>query len=416
MRRGPGVKEDAKNLGIVGGSAALATLITAGLLLGRMTGHETVHVQYKVDPTPTSLTYRVVTPLSGTNRLYGTVHTVGGEQLTGYIRWDRNEGSWTDLLDANKPTERGGASVSGIRFGHVEEIEVLDSESALFTLKSGDEVELRARASDLGTGLRALTIDHDGGSHSELQWRDLDRIEFNGAPSAARPAEGRLFGTLRTRSGMEFTGYIAWDVDEIYSSDILDGDLDGERLRIPFGAISSIERHASWAARVRLHDGEELILDGTNDVDDSNSGISVSDAALGQVKVEWDEFESVRFHGTDTEVVFSAMDGGSRIEGTVTTEAGEQLSGTIRWDSDEAYTWEMLNGDAGEVEFNVEFGMIAGIVKTTRGAEVTLLDGRAFELTESNDVDDGNRGIVVETDSGNFEVEWDDFRQLTLSN
>ena len=381
-----------------------------------MTRHESIHLDYEVEPAVSSLAYRVVTPLSGANRLYGTVHTVGGEHLTGYIRWDRNEGSWTDLLDANKPMERGGSSVSGIRFGHVDEIEVLSNRAALFKLKSGEEVELRARASDLGTGLRALTIDHDGGSHSELRWRDLERVEFEEAPSDSRPAEGRLFGTLTTRSGMEFTGYIAWDVDEIYSSDVLDGDLDGERLRIPFGAIASIERHASWAALVQLHDGEELILDGRADVDDSNSGISVSDPALGQIKVDWDEFESVRFHGADTEDGFSVMDGGGRIEGTVITEDGQQLSGTIRWDRDEAYTWEMLNGSVDDVEFNVEFGMIANIVKTMAGAEVTLRDGRIFELSESNDVDDGNRGIVVETERREVEVEWDDFRQLTLPN
>jgi len=39
---------------------------------------------------------------SGDNRLYGRVVTVRGREYEGYLRWDRNEGSWADLLDANK--------------------------------------------------------------------------------------------------------------------------------------------------------------------------------------------------------------------------------------------------------------------------------------------------------------------------
>ena len=49
------------------------------------------------------------------------------------------------------------------------------------------------------------------------------------------------------------------------------------------------------SACVVLNSGEELILSGTNDVNDENSGISVSDPALGQVKVGWDDFADVTF-------------------------------------------------------------------------------------------------------------------------
>ena len=45
-----------------------------------------------------------VAPLraSGDNRLYGRVVTSDGQEYEGYLRWDRNEGSWADLLDAKK--------------------------------------------------------------------------------------------------------------------------------------------------------------------------------------------------------------------------------------------------------------------------------------------------------------------------
>ena len=427
MEHEPGIEDDAKNLSVVTGSAILAGLITLGLFVSQVTAEPeaTLTVVREIQPVVIEVVdvvepvvevepvVVVVAPLSGSNRIYGTVTTVYGSDFTGYIRWDRNEGSWTDLLDATKPRARGGSSISGIRFGHIDRIDVLSRNSALFTLKSGDQVELTGNASDLGSGLRALLVDEGDGRVSEFQWSDLETIDFS-APGSTSPAESRLFGTMTTRSGMQFTGYVTWDVDEIYSTDILDGDLNGRRVRIPFGEIASIERHSSWGARVTLHDGESFILEGTNDVDASIGGISISDAALGQVKLDWAQFDNVRFHGTEAESAFAQFDGGSRLEGTVVTTSGNSYTGWITWDADEMYTWEMLNGEIQGVEFDVEFGNIAQIVRTRRGAAVTLKDGRTFELSDSNDVDRGNRGIVIHTDGREFEVEWQDFAELTL--
>ena len=429
MMKEPGVKEDAKNLGLVGGSAAVAILITAGLLFAGMRQEpreitvrviEPVRTLPAVPEIPAVLEpvevveVEVVAPLMGINRIYGTVTSRSGRQYTGFIRWDRNEGSWTDFLDARKPNNRGSENISGIRFGHVSSIEVLNDHSALFTLKSGEQVQLNSNASDLGTGLRALIVDQPDGSSYEFSWRDLDIIDFLPVPSAHKPNEARLYGTMTTRSGMEFTGFVTWDVDEIYTTDILDGDLDGHRQRIPFGSIESIERFSSRASLVTLKNGDEFILDGSNDVNSSISGISVSDPALGQVKLRWHEFDRVVFHGTNDENEFVDFDGGRRIQGTVVTESGEEITGAIRWDDDEAYTWEMLDGDIRDIEFKIEFSNIDRIVKSNRGATVTLRDGREFNLDGSNDVDDGNRGIIIQDNGRTYEVEWDDFRELRI--
>ena len=64
-----------------------------------------------VQPPPVEL---VPVPLTGEGRLYGRVVTRRGDEHVGFIRWDRNEGSWADFLDADKDD---GATRSGIRFG-----------------------------------------------------------------------------------------------------------------------------------------------------------------------------------------------------------------------------------------------------------------------------------------------------------
>ncbi len=169
---------------------------------------------------------------------------------------------------------------------------------------------------------------------------------------------------------------------------------------------------------VTLDTGEEVLLRGTNDVDESNNGISVSDPGLGAVKVSWYEFASVQFHDAEAHAGYGQFDGGQAIFGTVTTRDGAEYTGEMVWDCDESYTWEMLNGEQDGVTFHVEFSNIASLRPISSwGTEVTLRDGRTFELRGSNDVDDSNRGLLVRLDNGDeVEVEWDDLEELRLQN
>jgi len=171
---------------------------------------------------------------------------------------------------------------------------------------------------------------------------------------------------------------------------------------------------------VILTDGQEMILSGSNDVDDGNRGIQISDPGLGQVEVEWDEFEAVRFHEPDAHVGCDPFDGGHRLRGTVVTRDGEEFTGWIRWDADEEYSWEILNGEDRDIVYDVEFGNIRTIERdSSRSALVTLLDGRVLELEGSDDVDEDNKGIFIQVDDssrardgGWVLVDWHDFREI----
>ncbi len=401
-------REDAKNLSLITGAALVGIALTAVAVARsaapvRVTSPVVVRVAERVH----------AAPMSAGDRLYGSVTTRDGARFEGFLRWDRNEGSWTDVLDANKEQD-GRTTQSGIRFGNVRLIERLGRGEAMLTLRSGEHVRMSGRATDLGDGLRALRVDRPGLAEVELGWGDLDVVELMPAPVEAHPTEGRIRGVLRTRSGASFSGAVSWDVDEIYSGDLLDGDVAGERARIPFGEIAAIERYSRRAARVLLRSGEELVLEGTNDVDDSNSGIAVSDPELGEVKVSWGEFDRVDFDDVEASAPEVSFDGGRRIQGTVLTSAGERFNGLVRWDADEASTWEMLNGEQDGVAFQVEFSRIARLERTARGTRVELRDGRSFELSGSNDVDDGNRGILIDVGGRTVRVSWDEFAELRL--
>jgi hypothetical protein len=308
---------------------------------------------------------------------------------------------------------------SGIRFGHLERIRVVDDQTAELTLRSGEVVELYGGSSDLGTDLRELLVEVPGGVTVELSWDDLEEVRFASAPPGSAPASNRLHGTVEDRWGNRYTGAIGWDTDEILDSDVLDGEVDGRDREVPFRDIAAIER--DWdGARVTLTDGRELEMSGSNDVGDGHRGVQISDPALGLVEVEWDEFESVRFHPADEEITREDFTGGHRLRGTVRTRGGDELTGWIRWDADESRSWQFLDGVWRDVVFDVEFGRIDRIERaSSRSALVTLLDGREIELEDSNDVNEDNRGIFVGIpgDSGEevdrwIRVGWDEFEEI----
>ena len=75
-------------------------------------------------------------------------------------------------------------------------------------------------------------------------------------------------------------------------------------------------------------------------------------------------------------------------------------------------------GEQDGVAFHVEFSKIASLRPISSwGTEVTLRDGRTYELRGSSDVNDSNRGILVRLDNGDeVEVEWDDLEEVRLQN
>lgn len=387
-----------------------------------------------------------------TDRIWGRVETAAGRIYQGYIRWDRNEGSWADVLDGSKEPSREarelwreladpdtrdrvieflgvriswddrdfpGSHESGIRFGHIRRLVVLDDDAVELELKSGDWMELEGGSTDLGDEMRELLIDDPQEGVVELRWRDLDEIEFGPAPAQPASDGRRLYGTVEDVYGDRYTGYISWDLDEIFATDILDGEDDGRDREIPFGDIAAIEKE--WGrSRVIFHDGQEMVLEGSNDVDDGHRGVQISDPGLGQVEVEWDEFQAIRFHAPELEAGYHDFDGGHRLQGTVVTRDGEEFTGWIRWDADEEYSWEFLNGEDRDVVYDVEFGRIRTIERdSSRSALVTLLDGRVLEMEGSNDVNQENKGIFIQVDEdarardgGWVLVTWDDFREI----
>lgn len=376
------------------------------------------------------------------DRIWGRVVLEEGETIEGYLRWDRNEAVWDDVLDGqHRPDEaeverlrvlladdpdRRSVEVLGIRVSWKEEDDLSvatsagvrfrwisrltpDGDDADLELVTGERVRLMAASSDLGSGFRGLEVEMATGLRT-VEWEEIAEVRFAPAPVERRSERRRLYGTVESESGLRFTGWVAWDRDEVFASEILDGE-EGE---IAFDEIAAIERVRS-GVRATLVSGEEVMLSGTNDVDSGNRGIEVNDPGLGRVVLDWRAFASLRLHPPAADG--PTADRGGVLRGELRTEAGDVLEGEIVWDLDESAGWEFLDGTVDDIEFDVELSRVEEIRKRRDGGvDVVLRDGRRLRLAGSNDVDEGNRGIVVRSDEGTDRlVDWSGFASVRFA-
>lgn len=255
-----------------------------------------------------------------------------------------------------------------------------------------------------GNGMRVrITVDDPIEGEVTVSGRDLARVDFGTAPPGAVPAATRVRGSVEDRFGRTFTGFVSWSGAPVLRSDrILGRDDDGDSRRIPFDEIDAVEARLG-GAWVTLASGQGLDLRRPlvsryeqSDVRWYRRTIRIADPGLGIVEVDWDDFRRLRVHAGSEATGYGDFDGGGPLYGVVADRSGEEAEGWIRWDADEEWTWEHLDGSSDNVEFDVEFANIASIERNgDEGARVTLRDGRSYELSGSNDVDTGNRGIFV---------------------
>jgi hypothetical protein len=308
---------------------------------------------------------------------------------------------------------------SGIQFGYLRSLERRSRNRAILELKDGESITFYGSGTDIGSGVREILIDDPNEGEVELDWDDVDMIEFAECdPDQITRPETRLYGEVETRRGDKFKGFICWDMDEVFYSDILDGEERHRNRKIPFGKIKAIERRSSSSARVYLRNGDEMKLSGTNDVNSGNRGIVILDRDFGRVVVEWDEFDRLEFlNGGDKHLMRSdEFEEPKPLYGVVYDEDGESYEGFIRWDDDETHSWELLDGEYRDLEVDVEFSQIAEIEKvSSRSCRVTTKTGNSFKLSGSNDVNDENKGIFVTTEDGEeIEVDWHDLDKVVF--
>ena len=374
--------------------------------------------------------------------LYGTIETEKGTTYTGLLRWGREESFWGDHFNAGKdelpfrdarPKEQrdrkqfrifgmrfsvgqdwdwGESRQFIARFGDIRSIERTGRRHVFVTMKDGTEYEIDDSSNDVGA---TITVDDVSLGKVKLDWDRMEMVTFSQAPADLRPDAWRLFGVVKTTGG-DFKGFVQWDLHECLSTDELDGESDDGDLSIEMGRIAAIEKNNRRGAWVELQDGRRMLLEGTNDVDSSTSGIFVEDERYGRVKVQWGEFERVDFEKTGrTGPGYDAYPALGWIKGKVTDLDGKSWSGDLVYDLDESQGWELLNGSADDIEYNIPFAMVRSLEPTSRDRTVvTHKSGEELVLEDSTDVSDDNDGVVIVNGKSETYVAWRDVERIDL--
>lgn len=228
--------------------------------------------------------------------LYGVVETRAGTQR-GYIQWDHDERVSDDVLDGELDKE----DVS-IVFGDILAIEKTAAGSKV-TLETGETLILTG-SNDVNQENRGIYVELDSGARVDVPWSAFLRIDFTQAqrPSPSYEgfaAPGRLAGSVTLADDRRLDGVFAFDLDETWDIEMLDGRAGGLGYTIPFAFISRITVVDADSVRLKLRDGSQVLLAHEQDVSERNDGLMLFDEEKNTHYVRWLDVAAIDLQSGD---------------------------------------------------------------------------------------------------------------------
>ncbi len=367
--------------------------------------------------------------------IYGKVTNRDGRSYEGPIRWGKEEVYWIDVFNASKEgneyirylthdqrdqlderrhdhnyfsssswgrwvkwSNNDGDEFThqfSCQFGEIKSLKPIGRNLVTVEMQNGIRIDVNGSGyNDIGEEIKI--IDQEIGE-LQIDWRDIDRIEFKSTPAKLAQKFGQpMYGTVEAYS-KSFTGYVQWDHDERLSTDKLDGDSEDGKVALLFEKIKTLERSMNHTIAT-MKSGRTLDLRGSNDVNSGNRGIIVTMESGLIVDVPWDEFKRVNFAEMPARPLRRYEDFKSQkeISATVTTADGKSLTGKVVIDLDETYDFELYQGKEADVEFSVALRNVKKIiVKNSDRVTIELRNGESLSLSESQDVGELNQGVLV---------------------
>jgi hypothetical protein len=383
--------------------------------------------------------------------IYGTVTTIDGSRYEGAIRWDDEEVYWSEMFNASKDENENLKYLSAnerdylesrsdndsyvsswvnitwsddddndfvhqfaVPFGYISLLEPTGRNAVEITLRNGKKFRLDGSGyNDIGSEIQVA--DKEIGVIA-IDWNRIDKVEFKETPRKLdREFGAPVSGTVTSDLGT-FKGQIQWDHDERVGSDKLDGETRDGDVSVTFENIKSIERQGSRGSLVTLKSGRELELRGSNDVNDENRGIIVCVEGMGQIDLDWMDFDRVDFDSQpDSGPGYDSFAKIFKLEGSVETTEGTIHRGEMIFDLDEAYDSEVLQGNDDDSEYIIPFKYISMIKpKNWDYSTLKLKNGQEILLGDSQDVSDKNQGIIVFEKGEEVYIPWNKVKQVSF--
>ena len=378
--------------------------------------------------------------------IYAEIILKNNKKYEGHLRWGKDKVMWNDLLYTSKSRNTLRYFLSGeeidrlnmrpekkyswnfldlwdpefaansgahfkVNFGSIRQIEYNKDRGARMELKNGIWIEI---SDDLDMNDDIYMYDRQIG-RVKLRLRDMKRISFYTSPAQLPYKHGDpIYGTVRTNQDT-YTGFILWN-NECCLTDFLRGRANNRIEKHLYGDIISVEKMEKGFL-VTFRDGKEKKLWGTDDLNRSKLKIIVKNKEFGHMVIEMDDIESVSFEeAPDQGPDYSQFGPASRLAGRITTTEKDHLRGKIIYDLDEAFDCEVLDGEMGDCDYLIPFNLIKKIRPLNENmTEITLNIGTVVRLSGHGDVNDHNRGCLVETAKGeNIYIPWKNILEINF--
>ncbi|MDW7690479.1 hypothetical protein R9C00_23030 [Flammeovirgaceae bacterium SG7u.111] len=361
--------------------------------------------------------------------LYGKVTLNNGEHYEGQLRWENEQAMWGDLFNAIKleppyhdaidlekvRSQQNNDSESGFdmgfmklwedrapqikyyfkcQFGALLRIRSIDSERAEVLLKDRSAIQCKNFKGDLNKGISIF--DRSVGL-LEFDWETIKQIDFISTPSNVRSSIGKpLYGKVLTNNG-SFEGFITWDMEERTEDDLIDGYMQGgTKVTLLMKDIQKIQSERD-GSMITLKSGRKVFLGRHDDVGKGNHGIVIRTKEMGNIKVAWNSFISVKFfeapHAAPSYDEFPLP---TAIRGQVTSTEGKSYEGRLLFDLDESIDAEVLDGENDDFSYFIPFNLIASLIPENYNYTlVELKNGTELLLGKRDDVTYKNLGILI---------------------
>jgi hypothetical protein len=227
------------------------------------------------------------------SKIYGKALAVDGP-VEGFVVWDFDEEAFDkDIINGyHQKVEYD------IEFANISSLKP-EKEGAILTLKNNDELFV-GNSSDVNQDNDGIFIKTEKRGMINLSWPNLIKIDFTKPTFPAKDYETYsapepLLGRIETKDGETFQGNLAYDLDELWDIEILDGQSKGARYYIPFYLIKSISPQNYNYSLVELNDGTSLMLGEEGDVSSKNNGVLVWLSESKTKYVPWKNIKSLTF-------------------------------------------------------------------------------------------------------------------------
>lgn len=228
--------------------------------------------------------------------LYGAVHTFEGDSVKGYIQWDHDERLSTDVLDGHSHSQN-----LKIPMGKIVRIEPSRNSSKV-ELISGREFVMSG-TNDVAEGNRGVIVTAEGLGRTSIPWSDIYYVSFDKSEKTSGPSYAdfkspkALSGQVILINDKKYSGFFAFDMDEVWEFEFLDGHSKNWEFKVPFSNIRTISPRNSKYSLIELKEGSKILLGNSRDVSSQNGGILLfKDKDKEPIIIDWDEVDRIIFN------------------------------------------------------------------------------------------------------------------------